>query len=60
MTEEEEIKVLEANLIGLAECEKEMDKAEKEAEIFRIEKTQGIYSKRREILKKSQLFGILC
>lgn len=56
MSEEEDIKNLEASLIGLAECEKEMDKAEREAEIFRINKTQKIYQKRSEILSKIPTF----
>ncbi|KAL7666019.1 Vacuolar protein sorting-associated protein 75 [[Candida] zeylanoides] len=43
---------IEASLLALAACEQEMDRAEKEAELFRIAKTQGIYRKRRDILTK--------
>ncbi|CAK7897130.1 vacuolar protein sorting-associated protein 75 [[Candida] anglica] len=53
---EEEIKSLETSLVALAGCELLMDQAEKEAEIFRIKKTQGIYEKRREILNKIPTF----
>lgn len=41
---------IDENLIQLAQCEREMDKAEREAEIFRIKQTQSIFEKRRKIL----------
>lgn len=53
---EEDSHMLEQCLIGLAECEQEMDKAEVDANIYRIKKTQGIYSKRRNILTKIPQF----
>ncbi|ODV95229.1 hypothetical protein PACTADRAFT_68305 [Pachysolen tannophilus NRRL Y-2460] len=46
----EEDKLLEKVLIGLAECEQDMDEAEKDSEIYRINKTQSIYAKRRCLL----------
>lgn len=45
-------KVIETNLLKLAECEKLMDSAERDAEIYRIKKTQGIFSQRRQILRE--------
>lgn len=47
---------LEKCLINLADCEQKMDKAEKEAEIFRINKTQKIYEERRQILSNIPQF----
>ncbi|KAJ9103554.1 hypothetical protein QFC19_004322 [Naganishia cerealis] len=43
---------LERALTSLAECEQEMDVAERDAEIYRIKNTQKIYTKRSEIIKK--------
>lgn len=47
---------LEKCLVGLANCEKDMEAAERDAEIYRIKKTQNIYQQRREILKKIPKF----
>lgn len=47
---EKESAHLEKSLLELAECEQRMDKAEREAEIFRIKNTQSIYEDRRSIL----------
>lgn len=48
--------LLEKCLVELAGCEKEMDEAEKDAEIYRIRKTQEIYAKRRSILRNIPKF----
>lgn len=50
MSEEEQGKVIEQSLVKLAECEKDMDKAERDAELYRIKKTQSIFQNRRQIL----------
>lgn len=42
---------LSSILSKLAGCEQEMGEAEREAEIFRINKTQALYAKRRALLK---------
>lgn len=47
---------LEESLVALAECEQLMDKAEKDAEIYRIKHTQSIYQKRRDIVLKIPQF----
>lgn len=47
---------LEKCLVELAACEQEMDLAEKDAEVYRINKTQKIYESRREILKRIPQF----
>lgn len=56
VNETEEGKVIEQNLLKLAECEKNMDKAEREAELFRLKKTQPIFNDRRQILKNIPKF----
>lgn len=43
---------LEVALTNLAECEQEMDVAEKDAEIYRIKNTQKIYTKRSQIIAR--------
>jgi hypothetical protein len=48
----DEARDLEGALTRLAECEQEMDRAEKDAEIYRIKNTQKIYTMRSEIIKK--------
>lgn len=42
---------LEQSLVALAACEQKMDLAEREAEVFRINKTQLIYAERRDVLR---------
>lgn len=51
MGEEEDSKIIEQSLLQLADCEREMDKAERDAEIYRIKKTQSIFENRRQILR---------
>mmetsp|Transcript_5813 Transcript_5813/g.5757 ORF Transcript_5813/g.5757 Transcript_5813/m.5757 type:complete len:282 (+) Transcript_5813:26-871(+) len=53
---EKDSQMLEKHLIGLAECEQEMDKAEIDASVYRIRKTQSIYNKRRQILTQIPQF----
>ncbi|CUM46205.1 uncharacterized protein AC631_00020 [Debaryomyces fabryi] len=53
---EKDSQMLEQYLIGLAECEQEMDKAEIDASVYRIRKTQSIYKKRRQILTQIPQF----
>lgn len=53
---EKDSRMLERHLIGLAECEQEMDKAEIDASVYRIRKTQSIYNKRRQILTQIPRF----
>lgn len=52
MADEKAAKELELALTSLADCEQEMDAAEKDAEIYRIKKTQGIYTKRSKVIQK--------
>lgn len=53
---EKDSQLLEKCLIWLADCEQEMDKAEVDASVYRIRKTQSIYKKRREILTQIPQF----
>lgn len=55
-TTDKDAERLEKSLVALAECEQLMDKAEKDAEIYRIKHTQSIYQKRREIVLKIPQF----
>lgn len=56
MAEEQDSKLIEQSLFKLAECEKDMDKAERDAEIYRIKRTQSIFQRRREILSSIPKF----
>lgn len=53
---EKDSQMLEQCLIGLADCEQEMDKAEIDASVYRIRRTQSIYKKRRQILTQIPQF----
>lgn len=55
-TIEHDGQIIEQNLLRLAECEKDMDKAERDAELYRIKKTQSIFNNRRQILKNIPKF----
>ena len=57
MTEKDEGKRLQLSLDKLGDWEKEMSQVEREAEIYRIKKTQPMYAKRRSILKEIQNSG---
>lgn len=50
---------IELNLNKLGDCEKLMDEAERDAEFYRIIKTQPIFQKRRDILKNIPKFWYL-
>lgn len=52
----DEAEVLSNALAKLAENEQQMGEADKDAEIYRIKKTQSIYSKRREITREIPQF----
>ena len=56
MTEKDERKRLQLSLDKLGDWEKEMSQVEREAEIYRIKKTQPMYAKRRSILKEIPKF----
>lgn len=56
MTEKDEGKRLQLSLDKLGDWEKEMSQVEREAEIYRIKKTQPMYAKRRSILKEIPKF----
>ncbi|KAK6205117.1 uncharacterized protein RJT21DRAFT_117590 [Scheffersomyces amazonensis] len=56
MSEEDKSRSLQRSLDELAQWEKEMSEIDKDIEIYRIKKTQAIYSKRRDILNSIPKF----
>ncbi|KAI5969908.1 hypothetical protein CANMA_001050 [Candida margitis] len=52
----DESKILSASLSSLSTWEQEMDKVEKEADVYRLKLAQPMYAKRRTILKRIPKF----